>query len=133
MLFSIVKLKLGPNFSFFIHRFKIEIFEFFPIQKEIFRFLNLSIFPNSWKRLKTGLYEFKPMFYFQIFSKFTKVGKLELLKSPWFHILINCEDSLSGTVCLYERERVAQFMVKLPVFKEKNAHIIIILCQFEWE
>ena len=37
---------------------------------------------------------------------------------PWFHILLNCESSLSGTVC--RRESRTQFMIKLPVFKEKK-------------
>ena len=31
-----------------------------------------------------------------------------------------CEVSLSGTVCLYKRQRRTQFMIKLPVFKEKK-------------
>ena len=50
-----------------------------------------------------------------------RVGKLEFLNSAYFHILSDCEDSLSSLVCVYERR--SQLVFKLPVFKERFFHI----------
>ena len=44
---------------------------------------------------------------------------MEFLKSHWFHILLDCEDSLSGTIYLLKRE------------KDPNIYIRI-LCQFKY-
>ena len=46
---------------------------------------------------------------------------MEFLNSGYFHILSDCEDSLSGLVRVQERRH--QFMVKLPLFKKGNYHI----------
>ena len=47
---------------------------------------------------------------------------MEFLKSHWFHILLDCENSLSGTVCLQERkgEELTELMIKLPIFKKNK-------------
>ena len=42
--------------------------------------------------------------------------KLGFLKSPWFHTLSDCEDSLLDPVFLWG----SQFMINLPVFKENK-------------
>ena len=61
------------------------------------------------------------------FSIFTKILKnLDFLNSPYFHLLSDSEDSLSGTECVLKRE--GQFMIKLPFFKKINIHIYALIC-----
>ena len=62
-----------------------------------------------------------------------RVGKLEFLNSAYYHILSDCEGSLSSLI--YMQERRSQFVIKLPVFKERNVHTYATyLCQFKcWE
>ena len=59
------------------------------------------------------------------FSQFNKeLEKLGLFMSPLIHILSNREDSISGTVCLYERE-VNPVFNKTASFPEKEMFIFI--------
>ena len=130
-LFITIKLEL--TFSQFIHKFKIEIFwvlvlgrsyRFLPIRKEIrkvvwgfWRLLSMdfSIYSNSRKIWKVGFSDIH-VGYTPIFPIPLRVEKLRFMKFPWFHILSDCENSLSDTVCLQE----TQFMIKFPVFKKKK-------------
>ena len=66
--------------------------KFFPINKEILRFLHVAIHE---KDKRWGFFEYnKPMLHFHI-----SLDSLKSLKPHWFHIL------LAGTVCLKRRER----------------------------
>lgn len=61
------------------------------------------------------------------FSIFTKILKnLDFLNSPYFHLLSDSEDSLSGTECVLKKG--SQFMIKLPFFKKINIHIYALIC-----
>ena len=108
ILFWTVKLKLGHKFSLFIHRFKIKIFEcwslailpsFSQFKNRFCDFWTFQFFPIHEKDGKLGFMNISECCT-SIFSQFTRVGKLELLNFPWFHILLNCKDSLSGAVYL---------------------------------
>ena len=59
------------------------------------------------------------------FSQFKKeLEKLGLFMSPLIHILWNCEDSISGMICLYERE-VNPVFNKTASFPEKEMFTFI--------
>ena len=89
--------------------------QFFPIHERDGKlgFLNISLACTSK--------------FLHIHQKFEKLG---FLNSPYFHILSDCEDSLSGMVFVKGRE--SQLMIKIPVFKNRNGQIYAtILCQFK--
>ena len=46
----------------------------------------------------------KPMVSFQVFPNSQMSWEIGIFKSPWFIIFLDCENSLSGTVCLWGRE-----------------------------
>ena len=54
--------------------------------------MGFSTYSNSRKRWKTGLIEYKPWCW--------RIRKLGFLKFPQFHIMSDCEDSLSDKVFL---------------------------------
>ena len=91
---------------------------FFPINKEIFEFLNVAL---------AGLlnfFQFKNFLNISLvalpdFSQYTKELRNWDFWSPNDFILLDYEDSLSDTVCSLKREGT-QFMIKLPFFKEKK-------------
>ena len=119
ILFSTVTLKLGHKCSQFIHIFKIRIFwvlalgctyKLFPIYNEILGFLNVALagllnFSQFMKNIENYIFLNISLGctskFFPIHLRFEKLG---LLKSHWFHILLDCEGSLSDTVCLQKRE-----------------------------
>ena len=66
----------------------------------------------------------------QISSNLQKSWKTGIYQFP-FHIFADCEDSLSGMVCLQDRK--SHFILKLPFFKKINVHIhAAILCHFKY-
>ena len=83
---------------------------FFPnLQKIFWGFECCSIWTSTYKKWKTWIFEYKTRLHFQFFPNFfskyfQRAGKLEILRSLLFHILLDCENSLSGTVCLQKRE-----------------------------
>ena len=107
ILFSIVKLKLGHNFSQFIHRFKIWIFKcwswsvytskFFPIHKSGEKLEFLKSLDCTTK-------------FFPIREN---VWKLGFLKSPCLYL------SFVFQYDMWRQERRSQFMIKLSVFKQR--------------
>ena len=125
------KLKLGHNFSQFNHRFKISFlsvglrlyFQVFSkstkINFEIFEmllYLDFPFFPIHEKYGKLGFFDCKPRLHFQIFPKFfpnSKCWKIGLSEVPFISYFVRFQ-----YVC--KRERVTQFINKLPVFKKKK-------------
>ena len=59
------------------------------------------------------------MLHLQSFPNSQKNWEIGIVEVTWFHILLDCEDNLSDTVCL-RKERETQFMIKLVVFKKKK-------------
>ena len=72
--FLTVKLKLGPNFSQFIHTFKYNYEYNLNIGLSVGLMLYFQILPNSRKR----------SLYFQIVTNSLRSWEIRSLKSPWF-------------------------------------------------
>ena len=97
---------------------------------------------GTWHVLLTGVLNFSQfrekkdgklgVFFFPIHRR---VGTLGFLKSPWCHILSDCEDSLSDTVCLWEREGGPNLRLNYQFLRKQNVYnYITIMCQFKcWE
>ena len=134
-------LKSEYNFSLFIHIFKIEIFDcwssfvlpsYSASTKRFWDFwmllwLDLSIFPNSWKKLKIGYFQYKPVLYLQKFTNSLKSRKFGIFEVPSIPYIF--DDSLSGT----RRERGPNLWLNWRFSRKRNVHIFItILCQLKW-
>ena len=66
---------------------------------QILEFLNVAR-SGLLKRRRIGFFEYKPRLHFHSFRRFfLKSWEIGIFESPLFHILLNCEGSLSGTVC----------------------------------
>ena len=83
-------------------------FKFFQIHEEtgnwdflMFLLLDFSIFPNLWKRLKIGGFlNISLDCTSKYFAVLLTVGKLAFSKFSCFYIPLDCEDCLSGRVCV---------------------------------
>ena len=105
---------IGHDFAQFTHRFKIGIFwvlvlgctsKFFPVHKQILGFLNVALsgllyFFQNEKNEKLTFFNMSLGYASQFFLFHKRIGILGFLKSPWFYNLLDCEYSLSGTICL---------------------------------
>ena len=144
-LFWTVKLKLGQDFSQFIHTFKIGIFcvlilgcisKFFQIHKEILGFLNVAFsglcnFTQFMTKMENCISWISAFATLPNFSQFTK-EKLGFLSSHWFHILIGCEESLSGTGMFVKERGGPNLWLNCLFSRETNVYIYLtILCQFK--
>ena len=96
ILFSTVKLRLGQNFSQFIHRFKIEIFwvvvlgctsKLSPFDKQSLKFLNIALagllnFFQFLKKIKKWGFFYKPGLHFQIVPNSLKSWETRTFEVP---------------------------------------------------
>ena len=112
ILFSTVKLKLGHNFSQFIHRFKIWILKYWSWAV----YICFHVFLISLKRWKIEIFE-KARMHLQICPNQLKCLKIGIFEVP----LPSCFCQMVRIVFQYDtrRKRRNQFMIKLPVFKQK--------------
>ena len=73
--------------------------KFFP-NSQILGFLNVAL-SGLLKHGKLGFFNLSLGCTCKVFPNLFQIfRKLRFLRSPLFHILLNCEDSLSGTGCL---------------------------------
>ena len=116
ILFSTVKLRLGQNFSRFIHRFKIEIFwvvvlgctsKLSPFDKQSLKFLNIALagllnFFQFLKKIKKWGFFYKPGLHFQIVPNSLKSWETRTFEVPLISYYARSSKA-AGQKCYWEK------------------------------